>query len=151
MRFSDYPAVFTTKIDRPYFEAWLRRTGKQFAVSGRLTQTAMLLAAEDGGSVDEWRTRLRILLEGNEVPSLDLLTKIDMLLAGPTRRRPSDDGQFSFFLILKDTRWLHCYKNPQFRHSRCFCLHLSLADINKFLQFFQPSLRITQVHGESDG
>lgn len=94
---SDHPVVFTPKNDRPYFEAWLRRTSKQFAVSGRLSQTAMLLAAEDGGSMDEWRSRLRILLEGNEVPSLDLLTRIDALLAGPSKRRPSNEAQASFF------------------------------------------------------
>jgi hypothetical protein len=78
-------SVSAPNNNRPYFDAWLRRTGRQFAVSGRLTQTAMALAAEEGGTVDEWRTRLRILLEGNEVPSLDLLTRIDALLAGPTK------------------------------------------------------------------
>jgi hypothetical protein len=77
--------VFSTKNDRPYFEAWLRRTSKQFAVSGRLTQTAMVLAAEQGGSIEDWRIRLRTLLEGEEVPSLDLLTRIDALLAGPSK------------------------------------------------------------------
>lgn len=89
--------VFGPKTDRPYFEAWLRRTGKQFAVSGRLTETAMALASSEGGTVDEWRNRLRILLEGNEVPSLDLLMDIDMLLAGPPRDKKSDDGQGSLF------------------------------------------------------
>ncbi len=89
--------MFTPKNDRPYFEAWLRRTSKQFAMSGRLSQTAMLLAAEDGGSMEEWRTRLRILLEGNEVPSLELLTRIDALLAGPSKRRVNDGAQTSFF------------------------------------------------------
>lgn len=89
--------MFTGKKDRPYFEAWLKRTGKQFAVSGRLTQTAMLLAAEEGGTVDEWRTRLRVILEGEEVPSLDLLTKIDALLAGPSSRKADDDAQGSLF------------------------------------------------------
>ena len=89
--------MFTGKKDRPYFEAWLKRTGKQFAVSGRLTQTAMLLAAEEGGAVDEWRTRLRVILEGEEVPSLDLLTKIDALLAGPSNRKADDDAQGSLF------------------------------------------------------
>jgi hypothetical protein len=89
--------VFTGKKDRPYFEAWLKRTGKQFAVSGRLTQTAMVLAAEEGGTVDEWRTRLRVLLEGDEVPSLDLLTRIDALLAGPSRAKPGEDSQGGLF------------------------------------------------------
>jgi hypothetical protein len=91
------PAVFTPKPDKPYFEAWLRRTSKQFAVSGRLTQTAMVLAAEEGGTLDEWRTRLRTLLEGNEVPSLDLLMRIDALLAGSSGKRQNDEGQSRFF------------------------------------------------------
>ena len=89
--------MFTGNKDRPYFEAWLRRTGKQFAVSGRLTQTAMVLAAEEGGTVDEWRTRLRVLLKGDEVPSLDLLTRIDALLAGPTAFKSDDDSQGAWF------------------------------------------------------
>lgn len=83
--------------DRPYFDAWLRRTGRQFAVSGRLTETAMALAAADGGSVDEWRTRLRVILEGQEVPSLDLLTRIDALLAGPAKTPPSKNFQEFLF------------------------------------------------------
>ena len=82
---------------RPYFDAWLRRTGRQFAISGRLTQTALALAHEDGSTVDEWRSRLRILLEGHEVPSLDLLTRIDALLARPTTALPEDDRQGSLF------------------------------------------------------
>lgn len=85
----DVPSV---KTDRPYFDAWLRRTGRQFAISGRLTQIAGALAAEQGGSVDEWRTRLRILLDGGDIPSLDLLTRIDALLAGASKTK-RDDGQ----------------------------------------------------------
>jgi hypothetical protein len=89
--------MITLKSDRPYFEAWLRRTGRQFAVSGRLTQTATALAAEEGGSVTEWRTHLRVLLEGREIPSLDLLTRIDALLAGPSRKRPVTEFQGLLF------------------------------------------------------
>ncbi|MEO8615834.1 MAG: hypothetical protein ABI600_11895 [Luteolibacter sp.] len=89
--------MFAGKKDRPYFEAWLRRTSKQFAVSGRLTQTAMVLATEEGGTVDEWRSQLRVLLEGDEVPSLDLLTRIDAILAGPSRGKVSDDSQGALF------------------------------------------------------
>lgn len=89
--------MFLGKKDRPYFEAWLRRTGKQFAVSGRLTQTAMVLAAEDGETVDYWRSQLRVLLDGEEVPSLALLTRIDAILAGPTRPRPNSDSQGALF------------------------------------------------------
>ena len=89
--------MFTPKIDRPYFDAWLRRTGRQFAVSGRLTETAMALAAAEDGSVDEWRPRLRVILEGHEVPSLDLLTRIDALLAGPSKTPPAKNLQEFLF------------------------------------------------------
>jgi hypothetical protein len=87
----------TQNADKPYFEAWLRRTGKQLAISGRLTQTAAVLATEDGGSIHSWRTRLRVLLEGRETPSLDLLTRIDALLAGPTKRQAIKDDQGLLF------------------------------------------------------
>jgi hypothetical protein len=89
--------VFPGKNDKPYFEAWLRRTSRQFAVSGRLTETAMALAGTEGGTVDEWRTRLRIILDGNEVPSLDLLMQIDKLLAGPSKGKAADNTQDMLF------------------------------------------------------
>lgn len=85
------------KSDRPYFESWLRRTGRQFAASGRLTQTATALSAAEGGTVEEWRTRLRNLLDGAEVPSLDLLTRIDALLARPSRPASAADPQGLLF------------------------------------------------------
>jgi hypothetical protein len=89
--------VFTPNPDRPYFDAWLRRTGRQFAVSGRLTQTAAALSGMEGGSVEEWRLRLRGLLDGGEVPSLDLLVRIDGILAGPSRKSRKDDSQSLLF------------------------------------------------------
>ncbi len=89
--------MFLSKSGRPYFEAWLRRTGRQFAISGRLTQTAVALAATEGGTIDEWRSRLRVLLEGEEVPSIDLLTRIDAILAGPTRAARPETLQGSLF------------------------------------------------------
>ncbi len=89
--------VPNSKIERPYFDAWLRRTGRQFAISGRLTQTAGALAAEQGGTVDEWRARLRSLLAGGEIPSLELLTRIDALLVGPSKSRREDNAQGLLF------------------------------------------------------
>lgn len=89
--------MFPSKNDRPYFDAWLRRTGRQFAVSGRLTQTAMALAAEEGGTVEEWRIRLRELMAGGEIPSLELLTRIDALLAGPSKTTGGESSQGSLF------------------------------------------------------
>ena len=89
--------MISPNSDRPYFVAWLRRTGRQFAVSGRLSQTAMALAASEGGSVEEWRVRLRILLDGREMPSLDLLTRIDALLARPAKTVTTADFQGMLF------------------------------------------------------
>ena len=87
----------TIKPDRPYFDAWLRRTGRQFAVSGRLSQTATMLSRENGGTSDEWRTRLRTILDGGEIPSIELLTRIDALLAGPSKQGNDDLAQGLLF------------------------------------------------------
>ena len=58
----------------------------------------MVLSAEEGGTTDAWRTRLRVLLEGGEVPSLDLLTRIDGLLAGPASGpNAGEDPQATLF------------------------------------------------------
>ena len=72
---------------KPYFEAWLKRTRRQLTPSGRLSELALILSREDGVTEGEWRARLRSLLEGEELPSLDLLTRIDGLLSGTTHKR----------------------------------------------------------------
>lgn len=72
--------------ERPYLEVWLRRTARQFAVSGRLSQTAAALAASEGGDAGLWRQRLMEILDGRELPSIELLTRIDAILAGPPAR-----------------------------------------------------------------
>ena len=89
--------MFTLKPDRPYFEAWLRRTKRQFAVSGRLTQTATLLAAHGDGTTEEWSAKLRTMMDGREMPSIELLTRIDALLAGPSKATAATDSQPSLF------------------------------------------------------
>ena len=86
-----------TKIDRPYFDNWLRRTRKQLLASGRLTELAMILSKEDGGSVDSWRLRLRELLEGAEMPGLDFLVRIDGLLSGSKNKVAKPDLQQLLF------------------------------------------------------
>lgn len=89
--------VITVKPDRPYFEAWLRRASRQFAVSGRLSQTAAMLARESGGTPDEWSIRLRTILDGGEIPSIEMLTRVDSLLAGPSSSRNDDMAQGMLF------------------------------------------------------
>lgn len=89
--------VTTGRPDRRYFEAWLRRASRQFSESGRLSQTAELLARENGGTPDEWRVRLRTVLDGGEIPSIELLTRIDALLAGSTKNQTHEDTQGTLF------------------------------------------------------
>ena len=85
------------KPDRPYLAAWLRRTRRQFAVSGRLSQIALVLSRQEGGSHELWRGRLAEILDERETPDFELLTKIDRLLAGPVRPDASAGEQGSFW------------------------------------------------------
>ena len=62
-----------------------------------LGRLATALAHREGGSVEEWRRELRALLEGDRDPSLDLLTRIDVLLAGPRPRKDDDSSQTFLF------------------------------------------------------
>ena len=75
--------MFPTKPDRPYLESWLRRTRKQLSGSGRLSEIALILSREEGNTPGHWSTWLRGVLEEETTPSLDLLTRIDALLAKP--------------------------------------------------------------------
>ena len=86
-----------TAAQKPYFEAWLKRTRRQLAPSGRLSEIAWILSLADGSGHAEWRARLRGLLEGGEVPSLDLLMKIDALLAGSKPASDPEQVQPGFF------------------------------------------------------
>lgn len=89
--------MITVKPDRPYFDAWLHRMKRHFAASGRLSQTAVLLASEYGESPEVWVKRLRELLDGEEPPSLEFLTRIDALLAPATASKPDETSQGTLF------------------------------------------------------
>ena len=83
--------MFPGKPDRPYLESWLRRTRKQLAASGRLSEIALILSREDGQPPQQWSSYLREVLEEEVTPSLDLLTRIDALLAKPvSREKPAE-------------------------------------------------------------
>lgn len=84
-------------MSKPYLETWLRRTRKQLAASGRLSELAMVLATEDPSTRDEWRLRLQRMVDGDVEPDLELLTKIDSLLAKPAADRRSGDFQADLF------------------------------------------------------
>ena len=89
--------MISLKPERPYFEAWRRRTSRQFAVSGRLSQTAMILAKESGGTINEWRTKLQTVMTSDDVPTLDLLMRIDALLASPAKKKSEALAQGMLF------------------------------------------------------
>ena len=77
--------MFNAKPDRHYLENWLRRTRKQLAASGRLSELALILSRDEGNTAAHWSTYLREVLEEEATPSLDLLTKIDAVLAKPVK------------------------------------------------------------------
>jgi hypothetical protein len=77
--------VFPGKPDRPYFESWLKRTRRQLAGSGRLSEIALILSRQEGRTPQDWSSYLREVLEEEVTPSLDLLTRIDAILAKPVR------------------------------------------------------------------
>ena len=84
--------MISLKPDRPYFEAWLRRAGRRLAVSGKLSQIAMVLAKENDGDPQTWRQQLHRIMQGDDIPSLDLLTRIDALLIGPHSAKPKESA-----------------------------------------------------------
>jgi len=83
----------------PYFDTWLRRTRKQLTASGRLSQVAAVLASQDGTTPKQWEDNLRAMLDGHTTPAIDVLVRIDGILAGTPK--PEDDApaprQLDFF------------------------------------------------------
>jgi len=87
------------RLSKPFLETWLRRTKKQLAGSGRISELALILAREgaiEGEAMDQsqWRVKLQEILEGEIEPSLELLTKLDSLLAkrGSVKPKQESDG-----------------------------------------------------------
>jgi hypothetical protein len=82
----------------PYFDTWLRRTRKQLTTSGRLSQVATVLADQDGTTPAEWEEKLRAMLEGDTTPGLEILVRIDGILAGTPKSTPEQTSeQLGFF------------------------------------------------------
>ena len=85
------------KPDRPYLDNWLRRTRKRLSASGALTEMAMHLAQAEGNTPGHWSGFLREVLDGDLVPSLDLLTRIDLILAKPAKSQSTSHDQQQLF------------------------------------------------------
>lgn len=75
--------MLPSQSDRPFFASWLRRTRKQLAPSGRLSELALILSRREGNSPVFWSDWLRRVLEEEITPTLDELTAIDLHLARP--------------------------------------------------------------------
>jgi len=84
--------VFTARPDHRYLNAWIKRAGRQLSASGQLAQTAVLVSHSEGGTPTEWERKLRAILAGEEIPSLDLLTRVDSMLAPMKGNQSTDSG-----------------------------------------------------------
>jgi hypothetical protein len=80
---------------KPFLEAWLKRTGRQLALSGKLSEVALILSTQQGGKMSYWRTKLQSILNKELEPDFELLTQIDSILAHPSKAstQPSLDAE----------------------------------------------------------
>lgn len=76
------------KPPAPYYTQWLPRTRRALSPSGRLTELAAILSAEDETPATDWSTRLRRILDGHEYAHPTLVFRIDRFLARPVDPPP---------------------------------------------------------------
>lgn len=91
------PRVPTIKPNRPYLAAWMRRFTRELSGSGALSQIAVRLSQDLGGTADSWKSRLSDILSGKEQPTLDLVTHIETLWAKHKPAAPSPESQGTLF------------------------------------------------------
>jgi hypothetical protein len=70
-----------------YFEKWLPRARRLLAPSGRLTELAQTLAAKDAITAEDWHSRLRRVLDGQEQPDTDIVFEVERFLARPAAEK----------------------------------------------------------------
>lgn len=80
----------------PYEGKWLPRTRRALAPSGRLTELAILLAAETGRQQSDWAQRLRRILDGEETASPAIVFRIDQFLGRPVGPPPDSSPELPF-------------------------------------------------------
>jgi len=73
-----------------YYAKWLPRARRLLAPSGRLTELAQTLAAKDEIPAEDWRTRLRRILDGQEQPDADLVFEVERFVARPIEAKPQE-------------------------------------------------------------
>lgn len=84
-------------ISKPYLDAWLKRTGKALAGSGKLSELAIILSADDHADHEAWRSRLQRILARQEEPCFELLMKVDSVLAKPAKAEECDTQSDDLF------------------------------------------------------
>lgn len=78
-----------------YYAKWLPRARRLLAPSGRLSELAHTLAAKDEIPAEDWRCRLRRVLDGHEQPDAELVFEVERFVARPLPEQPVDDtGDF---------------------------------------------------------
>jgi hypothetical protein len=82
---------------KPFLEAWLKRTGRQLVLSGKLSEVALILSSQQGGSMAEWRSKLQSILNKEVEPDFELLTQIDSILARPSKDRSEQNTDAELF------------------------------------------------------
>lgn len=83
--------------ERRFLANWLRRTRKQLAPSGRLSEISLLLAQREGNTPVYWSKWLRLVLEEELVPTIDELTSIDAILAKPKAPKVTQEEPMLLF------------------------------------------------------
>lgn len=81
----------TADLMKIYFTKWLPRARRHLAASGRLTELAHTLAAKDQIPAEDWRSRLRRVLDGHEQPDTDLVFEVERFIARPAPEPQEDD------------------------------------------------------------
>lgn len=76
-----------------YFTKWLPRARRLLAPSGRLTELAHTLSGKDQIPAEEWRTRLRRVLDGHEQPDTDLVFEVERFIARPAPERVKEQTE----------------------------------------------------------
>ena len=84
-------------ISKPYLDTWLKRTAKVLAGSGKLTELSLILAKDGEMDAASWRSRMQRVLDSEEDPSFELLTKVDSVLARPAKPVGDNDEAGDLF------------------------------------------------------
>lgn len=78
---------------KTFLETWLRRTRRELASSGKISEIAFILSKDGEAPQHEWCAKLRRILDQEEQPDFELLTRIDTILSRPTPTNDTSSGQ----------------------------------------------------------